>query len=157
MIYIMRRSDGLSAVDSRVPDVSDVTAEELDRIIGSLSTRKAPGIDLITASIIKRVWGFARWEVTVLMQKCISEGHFPSCWKAGLLRVIPKGNDKPRSDAKAYRPITLLPILGKVLEVLVRDRLESSLSPQSDRQFGFTRGKSTEDAILFAKILDSRF
>lgn len=128
----------------------DVTDSELDRIFQNLGSNKAPGIDKITGLMAKNVWKFARVQTLNLMRTCVRLGIFPKAWKEGLLRVIPKGNDKPRSDPKAYRPITLLPVFGKVLESLVRDRLDSALAAPCDRQFGFVRGRSTESAILHA-------
>jgi hypothetical protein len=142
------------AVLSRVPprgrgteEVTVVNREELGEIIKGLGPRKAPGIDRINGIIVKKVWEYCPDVVLRLMQKCLREGVFPRVWKRGLLRVIPKGNDKPVSDLKAYRPITLLPSFGKVLEILVRNRLGGSLSVGSPMQFGFSRGLGTEHAI----------
>ena len=127
--------------------VSPVTHTELGEIVKTLGPRKAPGIDRIHGDIVKKVWHFCPDVFVKLMNVCLTEGVFPKVWKRGLLKVIPKGNDKQLSDLKAYRPITLLPSFGKVLEILLRNRLAVALSPGSDRQFGFSRGKSTEHAI----------
>ena len=51
-------------------------------------------------------------------------------------------------NPKAYRPIGLLPVLGKVLERMVVARLKWQLVPRfSTRQFGFMPQRSTEDAL----------
>ena len=50
-----------------------------------------------------------------------------------------------------YRPISLLPILGKILEKLLYERLIKFLTHQNiltDKQYGFQKHKSTEQAIL---------
>lgn len=78
---------------------------------------------------------------------CIREGVFPAIWKTGRLVVLPKGNDKSLTDPKAYRPVTLLPILGKILERLIitcAPCLHRNISPS---QHGFRCGKSTVTAI----------
>jgi len=127
------------------------TKLELDKIINDLKLRKAPGPDRLDGRIIRRAWAIARTELQSLLTACFITGTFPDCWKPGLLTVIPKPkSNKPLSDPKAYRPITLLPVLGKVLERVIASRISSFLNincPLSDRQFGFSSGRSTEDAI----------
>jgi hypothetical protein len=132
------------------PSISSMTDQELELIIKSLGPRKAPGIDRLNGPIVSNTWFFARNETTGLMRSCLERGVFPDAWKEGLLKIIPKGNGKSLSDPAAYRPITLLPAFGKILEKLIRNRMDLCLSPPCERQFGFTRAHSTEDAILFA-------
>lgn len=59
-----------------------------------------------------------------------------------------KSEDKERSDPSSYRPICLLPIMGKVLEGIILLKLKKCCEGKiSDRQFGFMPGRSTEDAL----------
>jgi retron-type reverse transcriptase len=54
-------------------------------------------------------------------------------------------------EPKNYRPISMLPTLSKVFEKLMKIRLVSFLDKTkffSKNQFGFRKGKSTEDALL---------
>lgn len=49
---------------------------------------------------------------------------------------------------KSYRPIGLLPVLGKVLEKLLTRRLRWYLLPKlSVRQYGFTPQREAEDSL----------
>ena len=62
---------------------------------------------------------------------------------------IPKGGDL--SNPTNYRPISILPILSKVLEKHVHSIISDHLSlhsPISDQQWGFTAWKSTTAAVL---------
>ena len=57
---------------------------------------------------------------------------------------------KPPEDVKSYWPISLLPILSKVLELLFLNRLtpiieERSLIP--DHPFGFRKGHGTIEQV----------
>lgn len=52
-----------------------------------------------------------------------------------------------KKDPKAYRPITLLPILGKILERLIIASAPSLQGNNSPSQHGFVRGKSTVTAL----------
>jgi hypothetical protein len=52
---------------------------------------------------------------------------------------------------KCYRPLTLLPTLGKLLEKTILDRLQTHIDQQgliSDRQYGFKQGCGTVDLLL---------
>lgn len=138
------------------PHSAAPTMSEIGILFAALPAGKAPGPDRIDNILVRRVWSLASHEITQLYIKCMSSGIFPDCWKKGLLTVIPKAGSRPPCDPKAYRPITLLPIMGKILERLMSSRIESHLSencPISERQFGFRPRKSTEDAIRF--VLDS--
>ena len=72
-----------------------------------------------------------------------------SAWKDAIVMPIPK-----KQGAKTpteFRPISLLPILSKVLErhvhLLISEHI-SVHSPLSTCQFGFQSGKSTISALL---------
>jgi hypothetical protein len=138
------------------PRSAATTMSELEILFASLPIGKAPGLDCIDNALARRAWSLASHEITQLYKECMSSGIFPDCWKKGHLTVIPKAGSRPPCDPKAYRPITLLPVFGKILERLINSRIESHLSencPISQRQFGFRPGKSTEDAIRF--VIDS--
>ena len=61
---------------------------------------------------------------------------------------IPKKGDSTQVDN--YRPISLLPQLGKVLEKLVHNRLSSYIENNlllNNNQHGFRKSRSTLDAL----------
>ena len=63
--------------------------------------------------------------------------------------LLRKGN-KPLEDSSSYRPICLLDTMGKLLEKLILQRLQTLLVGEnglSGNQFGFRKGRSTVDAI----------
>lgn len=127
--------------DMPAPDKSTV-----GRIVRALP-KTAPGMDGLTSVIIKWAWKCTADEMTLMYTKCITDGVFPDHWKAGRLIVLPKGNGKPLSDPKAYRPITLLPILGKILERIIVACAPCLSCNISDSQHGFTKGRSTVTAL----------
>lgn len=58
---------------------------------------------------------------------------------------------KDRSLLNSYRPIALLPAAGKVFERILIDRIARNykeMNLESDKQFGFKPGCSTEDALM---------
>ncbi|CAK1585737.1 unnamed protein product [Parnassius mnemosyne] len=120
--------------------------EELGGIVKALPNT-APGLDGVSARIVRNVWITAPREFHSVYAKCVEEGVFPNVWKDGRLIVIPKGNDKPLTDVKAYRPITLLPVLGKLLERVILRCAPAMSRGISEYQHGFSPGRSTVTAL----------
>ena len=106
----------------------EIRHSELESILKKLDPNKAPGIDSLDNKIIKRAWGAAGPEIVDIFNRCLRTGHFPKVWKVGKLKVIPKSNGRSLSDPKFYRPITLLPAFGKLLERVLAARLLNQLS-----------------------------
>ena len=73
-------------------------------------------------------------------------GTVPDSWKLSLITPVPK-HGKP--DPNNYRPISLLPIVNKVLECIIFNKLCDQLSI-FDCQRGFLPGRSTTGASLSA-------
>lgn len=140
------------------PDLNRTTTApwsegEVLRAIKRLPSSKAPGWDCIEGSMIKAMRHTPEFikRLTDLLNQCMKLGHFPTEWKRGVIRVLLKSEDKDAANPNSYRPICLLPLLGKLLERLIRFRLEPYiLDPRfsSRQQYGFRSGRSTEDALM---------
>ncbi|GBO17207.1 putative RNA-directed DNA polymerase from transposon X-element [Araneus ventricosus] len=75
---------------------------------------------------------------------------FPKTWKTAKLVLINKAGKNPE-DPKSYRPICLLPVISKVLDKLITQRVTHHLSTQNllnPKQHGFRAGKSCDTAGL---------
>jgi len=71
----------------------------------------------------------------------------PKLWRKATVAATPKPN-KPRDDAKSYRPISLLCIPFKLQERIIYARIEPIIDPQlPHKQAGFRRGRSTIDQL----------
>ena len=84
-----------------------------------------------------------------LFNKCLKESCFPDCWKVSLVVPVLK-NIGERSAAKNYRPVSLLPVVSKVFEKLVNNRIADHLEICglfSDFQYGFRSSRSTADLL----------
>ena len=83
-----------------------------------------------------------------LFNLCFEKGTLPDILK--IARVIPLHKGGPKSDLTNYRPISLLPQFGKLLENVIKSRLIDFLDEHkiiTDNQFGFRKNHSTELAI----------
>ena len=59
--------------------------------------------------------------LAVVFRRLLRLGSFPVCWRVANVTPIPKY--PPSSSESNYRPISLTPILSKVIECLVSVRL----------------------------------
>ena len=78
----------------------------------------------------KRLFFVRQWSITVhsILFSAVSLHHlqkhwyvFPDSWKSHLITPIPKSGD--RSLVCNYRPISLLPVVSKVMESLVYEKI----------------------------------
>ncbi len=79
----------------------------------------------------------------------ISTRTVPSSWKSATLTPLYKEGDK--TDPANYRPISILPVISKILERVVHKQLYKYLSDNrilSDAQFGFRKGYSTSSCVI---------
>ena len=127
-----------------------VTMGEIERRLFAASSWKAPGDDGLPVGVWKQIWPVVRERVLCLFQTSLDEGNLPSQWRNA--RIIPlRKPDKPDYTlAKAYRPISLLATLGKILESIIADRIsymveEYGLLPTN--HFGARKQRSTEQAL----------
>ena len=102
--------------DHQHPESPRITHSELSDIIGK-GKNTAPGYDKIPMSIVKRLdW---RTHMLKLYNYCLANNYFPESWKSGIIITLPKpntGNSLPEN----YRPITLLPTIGKIFEKIIK-------------------------------------
>ncbi|CAH2088133.1 unnamed protein product [Euphydryas editha] len=121
---------------------------EVEALISKLENDKASGIDGIGGSLIKQIKDIIIEPLTLIFNSSMSTGIFPDIWK--LASITPVYKSGPRDVPGSYRPISLLGIFSKLLEKIVNKRLQHFLNKRcviSERQFGFRRGKSTEEAV----------
>lgn len=104
-------------------DVTPCSMDSVRRAVFRMVSKKAPGFDRTTAGIIKKSWVLISPVLLVLVNECLRAGCFPDPWKSAKVVAILKSADKDPSLAKSYRPISLLPVLGKVIERIACLRL----------------------------------
>jgi hypothetical protein len=128
--------------------LSPVTNNEIINIITSLSNSPATGSDGLVASIIKSNSALIAPQLTYIFNLSLTQGIFPSLLKNAI--VIPVYKSGSLTDPNNYRPISLLTFFSKVLEKLFLNRIVPFLNRNNvlhDKQFGFSKGKSTSDAL----------
>jgi Reverse transcriptase (RNA-dependent DNA polymerase)/Endonuclease-reverse transcriptase len=132
---------------------TDVTKEEIRDALFKNKSNSAPGHSQISYKVLGWAWGNLNGQkhITTLVQQCLRNGYHPKTWCKAVAVAIPKPNKPDYCDPRAYRLITLLECLAKLLEHVVARRLtflagELNLVPPN--QFGGQSNSSTDDAIL---------
>ena len=105
--------------------LSRVNGVEVFRIIKDINVSKSSGLDNISSFIIKEAFTALIPEVTFMFNLSISTANFPYAWKEALVIPIPKTGNL--TQVKNYRPISLLPLPGKVLEKLIHSQISRYL------------------------------
>jgi hypothetical protein len=128
-----------------------ITELEIYRSLKAAKGTTAPGEDGIPTLVWKHLWIYLRTTITYLFTKSIELGHYPVQWKRARIVVLRKPGKPDYAVPGAYRPISLLNTLGKLLEAVMARRLTfwaetHKLLP--DTQFGGRPGRNTEQALL---------
>ncbi|CAH2109292.1 unnamed protein product [Euphydryas editha] len=124
------------------------TTLELKLASRSFNPKKAPGIEGFTADICLHAISLDPDLFLCIFNKSLEIHHFPKPWKEATVIFLRKPIKSTYTSPKSYRPIGLLPVLGKILEKMLVARLQYHLVPRlSTRQFGFMPQRSTEDAL----------
>jgi len=121
---------------------------EITKIIDSLKNKSSSGHDKLTSSFIKQIKNEIAKPIEILVNKSLESGVVPDLLK--LAKVIPIYKSKNKQLLNNYRPISLLPIISKILEKIMHKRLSGFLSSQGilyPSQYGFRNKHSTIHAV----------
>lgn len=133
--------------------IQPITLNEIITVAKSIGPTKAPGYDGFTADICLNTIEAAGDVILKIYNSCLNLGHFPTIWKQAIIRIIKKPMKEDYQHPKSYRPIGLLPVLGKILEKIVARRIlwhMGTTGKLSKNQYGFMPQVSTEDALYDA-------
>lgn len=124
--------------------------KELKRVIKKdVALNKSPGYDGITGKILSELPLVGLMFIRNVFNSIIKKKYFPKVWKVAEIIAIPKPH-KNHSIASSYRPISLLPVLSKLFEKILFNRLEPILKQHNlipNHQFGFRKKHSTIEQV----------
>lgn len=106
-----------------------VTGDEISFAIDKLDSNKATGSDGIPCRVIKELKNLLVDPLTLLINKIIMEGNYPDSLKFATIKPLHKKGDK--NDISNYRPIALLPIINKIFERIISNRIQSFLESKN--------------------------
>ncbi|XP_050338794.1 uncharacterized protein LOC126765213 isoform X2 [Bactrocera neohumeralis] len=128
---------------------SSVQLDEFEYALSGVSG-KTPGLDKISYPMIKNLPIELKQRIVKLYNKILDTGIYPQFWKTSGVIPILKPN-KESTDIDSYRPISLLPCLGKLFEKIIANRLSwyaQRNKLMTPNQVGYKRSQGTLDVLL---------
>ena len=98
-----------------------IIEKELSVAIRNLKNKYSSDFDGLNNFILKKIQFAIVPTLDYLVNKCFENSVFPNCLKKAV--IIPLYNKGDPKVAENYRPISLLPTIGKLIEKLVRQRM----------------------------------
>ncbi|MCU7800562.1 MAG: reverse transcriptase family protein [gamma proteobacterium symbiont of Lucinoma myriamae] len=145
-------------IETKVPNevqfnIPLMTMSGLINEIKALDITKATGIDGLSPKILKSSVDILSVTLLKMINISIHTGLFPECLKIAKLRPIYKGG--PDCDTSNYRPISILPVVSKIIEKHVTKHLFAYLNKYQilhKSQSGFRQKHSCNTALI--KLID---
>ena len=123
--------------------------DDILQLIRQLDPNKSHGFDGISIRMLKLCDSSIVKPLSIIFNNSINHGHFPLAWKMGNITPIHKKNEK--NLIENYRPISILPICGKLLERIIFNNLYSFFEENNVlnvNQSGFRSGDSCTNQLL---------
>ncbi|KAK6064915.1 hypothetical protein SCUP234_12824 [Seiridium cupressi] len=132
-------------------DMPDITPDEIEERLFATKPWKAPGEDRLPAIVWQQTWPVVKNRVLSLFRQSLQEGVLPAQRRHAKTIPLKKPGKEDYTVAKAWRPISLLSTLGKVLEYVIAERMlymveQFGLLPTN--HFGARKRRSAEQALL---------
>jgi exonuclease III len=132
--------------------------KEVQNACKSLRNQKAAGVDGLISEMIKASLDKMLPSLTKLFNKILTTSQYPACWLTGCITPIFKADDP--LNPKNYRGITVNSCLGKLLNIVLNNRLDTFLTEHhliNEVQIGFKKKARTSDHMLALKTLITKY
>ena len=129
----------------------ETSSDNIFKLIQSMSSNKASGLDGISCRLLKEAAPIVSPSLAYITNLSITTGIFPDDWK--IARVLPIYKEDNKTNPNNYRPISILPIVSKLIERIVFSQFYAYLMQHNlltDIQSGFRPLQSTLTALLDA-------
>ena len=124
--------------------------DEIISLIRNINPNKATGSDGISGQTLLLCDDSVILPLKIIFRNILLTSIYPNTWKiANVTPIFKKGY---KQQIKNYRPISLLPICGKIFEKLICNNLYSYLNANNlitKNQSGFRPGYSTTNQLLY--------
>ena len=135
---------------SRFSTFKAVSSKEILKIVNR-SAVKTCQLDPLPASLTKLCLEDLIPSITAIVNSSLKRGVFPDCLKQALVCPLLKKASLDAEEFKNYRPVSNLPFLGKVIERVAIDQLQSYVTDNAlfaKNQSAYRLFHSTETALV---------
>jgi len=129
---------------------SPLSTSHVLKMLKSLKINTATGSDELSARLLKELAPAVAPNLTKIINISFSSGQFPKLWKEAIVSPIWKKKGS-KSDPSNYRPISVLPVLARMVEKEAARQLSSFCEVRQiipPEQLGFRAKSSREFALL---------
>ena len=121
---------------------------EVQKLCREIKISRASGYSHLSSRVLKDSFMVLTTQLTYLFNLSLSTSTFPEDWKRATVVPLYKGGDASRVGN--YRPVSLLPLPGKMIEKIVHSALSRHFEDNSlltEAQNGFRKNRSTVTSI----------
>lgn len=128
-----------------------VSRSDVEQCLRAVDPTKATGSDLVPGSVLRQCAQILSYGLTTIINFSLRTGKVPLSFKLSHISPLYKSGDV--ASAKNYRPVSLLPIISRILEYFVKKQITCFLDRMQllpPTQFAYRKNHSTEDALVLA-------
>lgn len=130
--------------------IKPASQQEINHIISRLKNERAPGPNNIKRLNLQMMPNTCKENLLNIINGCLKIGYFRNQWKVSTVVMIPKSG-KALKQPENYRPRSLLPLPGKILERVILIRLQNQLDEFGllpNEQYAFRKTLSTTQPLF---------
>ena len=135
-------------IENSIEDIKVIEGYVFD-FVKDINVGKSSGFKEISSECLRDALIVLIPQLSHIFKQSILTGKFPDKWKIGTIVPIFKGGNK--EDVSNYRPVSLLPITGKIFEKILHYQIINFLDENeflTNKQNGFRKNKSTLGSIV---------
>ena len=117
----------------------------VEKLLGELKCHEANSVAKLPPNLLKDCSSEIAYPLSFITNLLLKTGIIPTEWKTSILTPLHKSADKYAADN--YHPISVFPVLSKIMEKAVNLQVNEILENNtlsSSSQSGYTRKRSTE-------------
>ena len=129
---------------------NQISSEVILDILENIDPGKAAGIDNISGKILRDGASILAAPISQICNISIKYSVFPKECKIAKLKLLFKKG--PKTNPKNYRPISLLPLISKIIEKVIHDQTQKFLNENNlfyHYQSGFRKNYSTNSCLSY--------
>ena len=149
-------NDSQEVPNPGAPKISQliITDDMVDRVVKEIDVSKSSGFEGINSRVLRDAFEVISHQLTHIFNTSIEYGIFPNAWSLANLVPIPKSGNL--NSITNWRPISLLPLPGKLIEKIVQKHMLEFLESNNlldNSQHGFRPGRGPKNLILLMNYM----
>ena len=150
-------------IDNNMADFT-TNSNDVLKLLKEINVNKSSAINNLSSKILKPAFILLVDQLTFIYNLCFRTDIFPTSWKKATVTPLPKEGDM--SQCTNYRPISQLPLPGKILEQIIHKKIDTFCNENdilNKNQGGFRKNHSTVSTVanftdnLYTAINNNKF